>query len=69
MGYEAVESQMAAADADLDEREKLVLRLRFGRNLNQYEIGSRIGVSQMQVSRIMRRALGKLLDAVQSAPA
>ena len=69
MGYEAVESQLAAADADLDAREKLVLRLRFGRDLNQYEIGTRIGVSQMQVSRIMRRALGKLLDAVQSAPA
>jgi RNA polymerase sigma-B factor len=68
MGYEAVESQLAATHADLDDREKLVLRLRFGRNLNQYEIGRQIGVSQMQVSRIMRRALRKLLDAVQGEP-
>ena len=65
MGFEAVESQLAAADADLDDRELLVLRLRFGRDLNQYEIGTRLGVSQMQISRIMRRALRKLLDAVQ----
>jgi RNA polymerase sigma-B factor len=65
MGYEAVESQLAAAGADLDERERFVLRMRFGRDLNQYEIGRRLGVSQMQVSRIMRRALRKLLDAVQ----
>jgi RNA polymerase sigma-B factor len=65
LGYEAVESQLAATQADLDERELLVLRLRFGRDLNQYEIGRRLGVSQMQISRIMRRALRKLLDAVQ----
>lgn len=65
LGYESVESQLAAADADLDDRELLVLRLRFGRDLNQYEIGRRLGVSQMQISRIMRRALRKLLDAVQ----
>jgi RNA polymerase sigma-B factor len=68
-GYEAVESQMCSADADLDEREQLVLRLRFGRDLNQYEIGGMIGVSQMQVSRIMRGALRKLLQAVQEQPA
>ena len=66
MGYDAVESQLAAADADLDEREKLVLQLRFGRDLNQYEIGRRLGVSQMQISRIMRKALRKLLVAVQT---
>jgi DNA-directed RNA polymerase specialized sigma subunit len=33
--------------------------------LTQREIGSLLGVSQMQVSRIMRAALRKLLDAVQ----
>ena len=65
MGFDTVEAQLAAADADLDEREKTVLRLRFGADLNQYEIGRQLGVSQMQISRIMRKALRKLLTAVQ----
>jgi RNA polymerase sigma-B factor len=64
-GYDAVEAQLAAEEAPLDERERRVLRLRFEEDLNQYEIGRRLGVSQMQVSRIMRRALRKLLSAVQ----
>ena len=64
-GYDAVEAQLAAEDAPLDEREHRVLRLRFEKDLNQYEIGRRLGVSQMQVSRIMRGALRKLLGAVQ----
>jgi RNA polymerase sigma-B factor len=64
-GYDAVEDQLAAEDATLDEREREVLRLRFEQDLTQYEIGRVLGVSQMQVSRIMRRALRKLLDAVQ----
>ena len=67
-GYDAVEAQLAAEEAPLDERERQVLRLRFEENLNQYEIGLRLGVSQMQISRIMRRALRKLLAAVQAEP-
>ena len=65
LGYEAVETGFAAEAADLDDRERRVLRLRFERDLTQYEIGDLLGISQMQVSRIMRRALGKLLAAVQ----
>ena len=64
-GYEAVESQLAAQQAGLTEREHLVLRLRFGNDMTQAEIGKRLGVSQMQISRIMRGALRKLLEAVQ----
>jgi RNA polymerase sigma-B factor len=64
-GYDAVEARLAASEASLDERERTVLWLRFEEDLNQYEIGQRLGVSQMQVSRIMRKALRKLLDAVQ----
>jgi RNA polymerase sigma-B factor len=64
-GFDRVEAQLAAEEAPLSERERTVLRLRFEEDLNQYEIGRRLGVSQMQVSRIMRRALRKLLDAVQ----
>ena len=66
LGYDRVEAQQASASAGLDERDWVVLRLRFVEDMNQYEIGRRLGVSQMQVSRIMRRALRKLLTAVQA---
>jgi RNA polymerase sigma-B factor len=67
-GYDTVEASLSARAAGLDEREWRVLRLRFVDDLNQYEIGERIGVSQMQVSRIVRGALRKLLGAVQGQP-
>jgi RNA polymerase sigma-B factor len=44
----------------ISERERLVLRLRFSEDLTQAEIGERIGVSQMQVSRLIRQALSRL---------
>jgi RNA polymerase sigma-B factor len=44
----------------ISERERLVLRLRFSEDLTQAEIGERIGVSQMQVSRLIRQALARL---------
>ncbi len=46
--------------ARISERERTVLRLRFGADLTQAEIGERIGVSQMQVSRLIRQALMRL---------
>jgi RNA polymerase sigma-B factor len=46
----------------LTERERDVLRLRFAEDLTQAEIGERIGVSQMQVSRIIRISLKRLRD-------
>lgn len=65
-GFDAVEAQMAVErTAKLDEREQAVIRMRFADGLNQYEIGEALGVSQMQVSRVMRRGLAKLLEAVQ----
>lgn len=44
----------------IGERERKVLELRFGADLTQAEIGERIGVSQMQVSRLIRQALARL---------
>jgi RNA polymerase sigma-B factor len=41
-------------------REREVLRLRFAEDLTQAEVGERVGLSQMQVSRIIRQALGRL---------
>lgn len=46
-------------------RERLVLELRFGQDLTQAEIGERIGVSQMQVSRLLRQALARLRRGLQ----
>ena len=46
--------------AHLDPRQRLVLYLRFVEELTQGEIGERIGVSQMQVSRILRGIIGRL---------
>lgn len=46
--------------AALPERERTVLALRFGAELTQAQIGERLGLSQMQVSRILLRILGHL---------
>ena len=45
---------------DLTDRERVVLRLRFVDLLTQSEIAEQIGVSQMQVSRILRSTLTRL---------
>jgi RNA polymerase sigma-B factor len=45
---------------DVAPREREVLRLRFEDDLTQTEIGELIGVSQMQVSRIIRSSLARL---------
>ena len=37
-----------------------MLRLRFEHDLTQAEIGALLGVSQMQISRIIRQAVGRL---------
>jgi RNA polymerase sigma-B factor len=51
-----VESLMGA----LSEREREVLRLRFEEDLTQSEIGARVGVSQMHVSRLIRQSIARL---------
>jgi RNA polymerase sigma-B factor len=50
--------QLAAAS--LSERDREVLRLRFEEDLLQREIAARVGVSQMQVSRILRDSVRRL---------
>ena len=44
----------------LSESDRMILFLRFGRDLTQSEIASRIGTSQMQVSRLLRAAIEKI---------
>ncbi len=49
--------------AGLSERERLVLNLRFREDLTQAEIGERVGISQMHVSRLIRQAIDHLRAA------
>jgi RNA polymerase sigma-B factor len=44
----------------LTRTERAVVRLRFEQDLTQAEIGERLGISQMQVSRVLRRSITKL---------
>jgi RNA polymerase sigma-B factor len=46
--------------ASLTDREREVLRLRFEEDLTQSEIGARVGVSQMHVSRLIRQSIARL---------
>ncbi|MCS0634833.1 SigB/SigF/SigG family RNA polymerase sigma factor [Streptomyces sp. LP05-1] len=46
--------------ARLDERERHILRLRFGQDMTQARIGAELGYSQMHISRLLTRALEKL---------
>lgn len=48
----------------LDERERQILKLRFEDDLTQNAIAEVIGVSQMQVSRLIRQSLGRLRIAI-----
>src|SRR3954471_4996520 len=53
----------------LSDRDREVLRLRFAEDLTQTEISTRIGVSQMQVSRIIRQSIAKLRLDIDKSPA
>ncbi|GGX48189.1 RNA polymerase sigma factor SigF [Streptomyces chryseus] len=44
----------------LDERERRIITMRFGQEMTQAQIGAELGVSQMQVSRLLSRTLTKL---------
>jgi RNA polymerase sigma-B factor len=57
--FEFIEGRASIGRAlkTLPERERLILHLRFMEDLTQSEIAQRIGVSQMHVSRLIRRAL------------
>lgn len=60
--YELVElgATVGAVLDHLAPREREILRLRFVEDLTQTEIATRVGISQMQVSRLLRRSLEEL---------
>lgn len=52
----------------LSKQEKKTLYLRYHEGLSQSESAARMGVSQMQISRLQRNALAKLRDLLQAPP-
>jgi RNA polymerase sigma-B factor len=66
-GFDLAEHRATLAPllASISARERKVLELRFGEDLTQAEIGARVGVSQMQVSRLIRQALARLRAAAE----
>jgi RNA polymerase sigma-B factor len=62
--YELVEDDatIAGVIGDLPEREREILHLRFVEELTQSQIAKRTGVSQMHVSRLLRRSITQLRD-------
>jgi RNA polymerase sigma-B factor len=69
--FEAIEdrSVLAAGIQALPERERLIVKLRFEDELLQHQIGERLGISQMHVSRLLRRALERLRTIAEASTA
>lgn len=64
--YESVELEATLAPAlhDVAPRERAILYLRFVEDRTQSEIARTIGISQMQVSRLIRRTLDSLREVI-----
>jgi RNA polymerase sigma-B factor len=67
-GYRLADASATVEDlmSVLSEREREILRLRFAEDLTQSEIGARLGISQMHVSRLIRHAVARLRQAAES---
>jgi RNA polymerase sigma-B factor len=64
--YDVMEDRttLAPGFAKLDKRERYILHLRFFEGLTQSQIAARVGISQMHVSRLIRRSLEKLREEI-----
>ena len=64
--YEVSEDRAVLAPGfkALDDRERTILHLRFFEGLTQSQIAAQVGISQMHVSRLIRRALEKIRDEI-----
>lgn len=67
--YELIEldATVVAALKHIPRRERQILRMRFVEDLSQTEIAGRMGISQMQVSRLLRRSLEQLRVLTRAA--
>jgi RNA polymerase sigma-B factor len=70
-GYARAERRatLSQLSRGLTPRDRLILRLRFEHDLTQKQIGSHVGISQMQVSRVLRQAIRKLNACAEHARA
>ncbi|HEY2354621.1 MAG TPA: SigB/SigF/SigG family RNA polymerase sigma factor [Gaiellaceae bacterium] len=64
--YEVSEDRAVLAPGfkALDERERMILQLRFFDGLTQSQIAQQVGISQMHVSRLIRRSLEKIRETI-----
>ncbi len=71
--YATVDEDLASSDdrmviedaiKDFSPREQEVIRMRFIDGLTQVEIAKKLGVSQVQVSRLLRRTLKKVQEKI-----
>jgi RNA polymerase sigma-B factor len=64
--YEVSEDRavLAPGFAVLDDRERTILHLRFFEGLTQSQIAQQVGISQMHVSRLIRRSLEKIREEI-----
>ena len=64
--YEVSEDRAVLAPGfrALDERERKILQLRFFDGLTQSQIAQQVGISQMHVSRLIRRSLEKIREEI-----
>ncbi len=65
------EARIMLADAvrNLGERDRTILRLRFFEGWTQQQIGEEVGVTQMQISRLITRILADLKDSITGGKA
>jgi RNA polymerase sigma-B factor len=68
-GFEKTDQRMLVANAlsVLSDREKQVIQYTYIDQLSQKEAGDKLEISQMHVSRLQRKAIKKLQDAIQAA--
>ena len=56
---------LKAAIRDLADRERQIIVLRYFRDMTQQQIASVLGISQVQVSRIEKKVLGRMREKMQ----
>jgi RNA polymerase sigma-B factor len=69
-GYEKVDQQLLVESAlhVLDDREKQIIQWTFIDNKSQREVGESLGISQMHVSRLQKKAIEKLRKVLAANP-